>query len=436
MTRCSRVATGVGFVGLLFLSACVADDSETTTFSASDEQVLPAATSPTTAAESESESDSVDITDSDDESNSGTDDEPGEVEATTTTEPLDPLLGLASELITDGFDQPILVTSAPGTDAMFVVERKGLIKIVTDGQVAPEPFLDLSSNLLSNSIEQGLLGLAFHPEYAKNGRFFAYWTNEDLSSNLVEFSAKDPTTASTDDFKVLLRIEQPAERHNAGMIAFGPEGLLYLSLGDGGSGGEPAQDTSNLLGSIVRVDVDNGDPYAIPDTNPMDTEMWVYGLRNPWRFAIDPVEELVYIGDVGQDVYEEINIVPLGAEGAGTNFGWSQVEGTECFRSGCNIDDFTAPALQYTHDEGCSVSGGVVYRGSVIPELNGHFFYADWCGDLIRSFRYDNGKVVDQLDWTEDLGALGQVTSFGTDHDNEMYAVNWDGELHKIAASR
>ena len=218
---------------------------------------------------------------------------------------------------------------------------------------------------------------------------------------------------------------------------FGPKGLLYLSLGDGGSGGANGQNVTNLLGSIVRLDVDSGKPYSIPDGNPFATPLWVYGLRNPWRFSIDPQTERVFIGDVGQERYEEINIV--GLDGGGTNFGWFMMEGRDCFRAGCEVEDFTAPAIYYSHDEGCSVTGGRVYRGSAIPELNSHYFYADWCGGLVRSFRLgaaNHDVIVEEADWTGDLAELAQVTSFGVDNAGELYTVNWNGELHKIVARR
>ena len=351
--------------------------------------------------------------------------------------PLDPLQGLTAELVVEGLDQPVFVTGAPGTEDLYIIEREGVVLRLSGGAVAEEPFLDLRSELTSSSIEQGLLGLAFHPDFATNRRVFAYWTTESGDSRLAEFAAASNETADPDTLQVVLDIDQPEERHNAGMLEFGPNGLLYLSLGDGGSGGTTAQDTENLLGSIVRLDVDSAAPYAIPDGNPFGSPLWVYGLRNPWRFSIDAPSERVFIGDVGQDRYEEINVARL--DGGGTNFGWFEMEGDECFRSGCETDGLTTPVLQYSHDDGCSVTGGRVYRGPAIPEVEGHYFYADWCSGVIRTFRLDttNGDVaVDEADWTEDLAALGQVTSFGIDNQGELYTVNWNGELHKIVAQR
>lgn len=350
-----------------------------------------------------------------------------------TTAPLEPLLGLAAEIIAEGFDQPILVTSAPGGDALYVVEREGLVWKLDAGIRGEEPFLDLRDQLLSSSIEQGLLGLAFHPDYAANGRLFAYWTDQQGDSVLGQFIVTEPDAVDASTLEVVLQVEQPAERHNSGMILFGPDGLLYLSLGDGGSGGSTAQDTSNLLGSILRLDVDSRSPYAVPEGNPFGDEIWVYGLRNPWRFSIDPVDELMYIGDVGQETTEEINVI--GLDEAGTNFGWFRMEGDACFRSGCDTTGLTDPVLQYSRDEGCSVTGGWVYRGPAIPEFDGHYFFADWCKGFVRSMRFDNGRVVDQFDWTSDLD-LGQVTSFGLDDQGELYIVSWDGRLAKIIPVR
>jgi glucose/arabinose dehydrogenase len=349
--------------------------------------------------------------------------------------PLPPLQGLTAELVADGFDQPILVTGAPGTDALFVVEREGLVRVVEGGVIADEPFLDMTKVAWSWSIEQGLLGLAFHPDYASNGRFFAYWTEQDLDSQLGELEATTPTSADPDSRRVLLEIDQPAERHNAGMLLFGPDGLLYLSLGDGATGGRPSQDTTNLLGSILRLDVDSGDPYTIPPENPFGNEIWLQGLRNPWRFSIDPVDEMVYIGDVGQVTIEEVNVVPLAAEGA--NFGWPEMEGRTCQGSrDCETEGMTTPVASYTHNGGrCSITGGWVYRGSEIPELYGHYFYGDWCTGMVRSFRLDGAEAVEETDWSAQL-KVGQVTSFGVDNQGELYTVNWEGQLHRIIPLR
>ncbi len=423
----------------LLATACVADDVEPASFGrgSTTEPPLPTTTAPSDDGDIDGDID-ADI-DADASPSGGAEggDDPAGDRATATTAPLEPLQGLAVEAVADGFDQPILVTSAPGSDRLFVVEREGVIRTVGPAGVDPEPFLDLTDRLLSSSIEQGLLGLAFHPDHVDNGWFYAYWTDPEGDSVLARFTVDDPAatppTVDRESQVTLLTIDQPAERHNAGMLAFGPDGLLYVAVGDGGSGGATAQDTSNLLGAILRLDVDGGEPYAVPADNPFGDEIWAFGLRNPWRFSIDAPSGLVYIGDVGQEAVEELNVVPL--DQAGANFGWFVKEGTECFRGGCTDEGFTDPVFQYSHQEGCSITGGHVYRGAAIPEFDGHYFYADWCKGWVRSLRYDGDRVFDQFEWTDDFG-LGQVTSFGTDNDGELYAVDWDGGLHRIVAVR
>jgi glucose/arabinose dehydrogenase len=423
------------------VASCVSDDDTAATLGGDAEAgTLPSVTEP------DATLDSDDATSSESDESADGDESSTTTEAsTTTTMPADPLQGLGVELVAEGFAQPVHVTAAPGTDNLYVVEREGVIRVVADQGVTDEPFLDLTDRLLSNSIEQGLLGLTFHPGFAENGRLYAYWTDPEGDSRLAEFTVPDPTdplVADPDSERLILAVDQPAERHNAGMIQFGPDGFLYLALGDGGSGGSTAQDTSNLLGSIVRLDVDGADgsgdgrAYGIPAGNPFGSEIWVYGLRNPWRFFIDAETELMYIGDVGQDRFEEINVV--GLDGAGTNFGWIEMEGDRCFRSGCDLNAYTLPVLQYGRDDGCSVTGGVVYRGAAIPEFDGHYFFGDWCKGWVRSMRFDQAAdaVDDQFDWTEELAEIGQVTSFGLDADGELLTVNWDGQLHRVVAVR
>lgn len=435
-----RVSTRTRIAGAMIavaalVTACVPPDEETTSFDAGSaaDQTLPSVTSTTAAPTSASEDDG-----------STGEPEPATTSSTETTAPLPELQGLDAEPVASGFDQPIHVVAVPGTDTLVVAEREGIVRVVdlsgSEPTVADEPFLDLRDRLLSSSIEQGLLGLAFHPDFADNGQVYAYWTDPEGDSHLARFQVPPdlPQRADPDSQETILTVDQPAERHNAGHLQFGPDGLLYVALGDGGSGGATAQDITNPLGSILRLDVDaagTSESYAIPDGNPYGDEIWVHGLRNPWRFSIDAPTATMYIGDVGQDRWEEINVV--GLDGAGTNFGWIEREGAECFRSGCATEGFTDPILQYGHDEGCSVTGGRVYRGAAIPEFAGHYFYADWCGGLVRSFRLDGqGLVTDQFDWTDELAELGQVTSFGVDADGELLVVNWAGELYRIVPVR
>jgi hypothetical protein len=282
-------------------------------------------------------------------------------ETTTTTVPLPPLLGLAIEPVASGVSQPVLLLSPPNSDRRFVVERVGrVLELTEDGEIVEEPYLDLRDRVNSGGIEQGLLGMAFHPDFATNGRLFVYYYHGAATTRLVEFTA----TASGPEVeteKVLLTLDQPTVRHNGGMLEFGPGGNLYLALGEGGAASTHSQNPATLLSSILRLDVDRGDPYAVPADNPFvdgggAPEVWAFGLRNPWRFAIDPVTELIYIGDVGHERWEEINVVPL-SEG-GLNFGWLRMEGSSCFQRGCDpeAENLVLPVHEYSHDEGCSVT--------------------------------------------------------------------------------
>ena len=244
---------------------------------------------------------------------------------------------------------------------------------------------------------------------------------------VAEYRLIEPTLADPNSERVLLRLDQPAANHNGGMIQFGPDGLLYLGLGDGGGAGDRfghGQNAATLLGGLVTLSVD-GEP---------DPTLFAYGLRNPWRFWIDG--DLIYIADVGQDRFEEITVAPLEP---GLNFGWPITEGLNCFRpaSGCDTEGLTLPQVEVPLGEagGCAITGGVVYRGGAIPELVGHYFYSDFCGGYLRSFRYAAGQVVDESDWTDQVGVPGQVASFGIDPAGEMYVLTTDG-VYRVVAVR
>jgi glucose/arabinose dehydrogenase len=357
---------------------------------------------------------------------------------TTTTEPLPELLGLELELVAE-IHRPLTIASAPGDDRLFVTQREGLISTISRrGEVTP--FLDITDRVLAGGIEQGLLGLAFHPDFAANGRFYVYYSDDNDDTNLVEFTAStDRTSGDPATARQVLFIDQPTERHNAGMLAFGPDDYLYVAVGDGGDGGSNAQKPENVFGSILRIDVDHGDPYAIPPSNPFSVggvrapEVWVYGLRNPWRFSIDEAGGLVYIGDVGQESWEEVDVI--GLDSGGTNLGWAYWEGSHCFSSSqCDAIDWVAPVVEYSHAEGCSVTGGYVYRGAAIPELDGHYFYSDWCQGWIRSFHYQDGVAGAQRDWPE--LQPGQVDTFGVDQQGELYLGTWDGKIYRLVPIR
>lgn len=358
--------------------------------------------------------------------------------STTTTTSLPPLQQLALQPVAD-VDSPVWVGSPPGADdRLFVVEQPGRVQLLENGVVVG-PYLTITDRVAFGN-ERGLLGLAFHPEFDRNGRLFVNYTEAGSGATVVSEFRADPAaaTADRDSERVLLRVPQPASNHNGGMIAFGPDGMLYVGMGDGGGRNDQfgqAQRADTLLGAMLRIDVDGGEPYAVPADNPFATgeggaqEVWAVGLRNPWRFSFDG--ELLYVADVGQSSWEEIDVTSLEP---GLNFGWSIREGSECFRqAGCQSDGLVAPVLQYDHGEGCSVTGGVVYRGRAIPELVGHYLYADYCGGWVRSFRLEDGAATEGQ---ELFGQVGAVTSFGHDGDGEVYLTLHSGPVVKLVAER
>jgi glucose/arabinose dehydrogenase len=352
---------------------------------------------------------------------------------------------LTLELVASGFQSPVHITHAP-TDSsrLFVVERGGVIWIIKDGTVLPTPFLDISGQVKAGG-EQGLLSVAFHPLHAANGEFFVLYTDVNGDSRVSRFltDATDPDVADPSSESLVLFTEQPYTNHNGGLVAFGPDGMLYVGLGDGGSGGDPlrnGQDSTTVLGAILRLNVDGGSPYAIPIDNPLVSdaaaakEIWVYGLRNPWRYAFDGETGDLYIGDVGQGAWEEINVQPSVSAG-GENYGWNVMEGTHCYNAvSCDQAGLVLPVVEYPHTGGaCSVTGGHVYRGSLLPDLAGRYFYGDYCAGWIRSFRYSGGTAVDSQDHSGDLGTVSQIVSFGEDAAGELYIVRLTGAIYRLA---
>jgi hypothetical protein len=346
------------------------------------------------------------------------------------------------ETVVDGLDFPVWLTSPPDDRRLFVVEKGGRVVIVENGAPLPEPFLDLRGQVSTGS-EQGLLSLAFHPDYAANGRFFVNFTDRAGDTRVVEYrvSGGDPDRADPGSARVVLAIEQPFSNHNGGQVVFGPDGMLYVGMGDGGSGGDPqgnGQNLGALLGKLLRIDVDGGDPYAIPGDNPfVDTqgarpEVFAFGLRNPWRFSFDRETGDLYIADVGQNRIEEVNAV-RGA-GPGLNYGWNVMEGTRCFEpsEGCDRGGLTLPVTEYDHGDGCSVTGGFVYRGPAIPDLRGTYLYSDYCSGFVRSFHFANGRAEGERRWSELEPPDNSVTSFGEDAAGELYLLAAGGSVHKI----
>jgi glucose/arabinose dehydrogenase len=355
--------------------------------------------------------------------------------------------GYQAVLVQSGLSQPVFVISPPGdTTRLFIVEKTGTIRVLRAGSLLPRPFLNVSSRVSTGS-EQGLLGLAFHPSYATNGRFYVDYTDVSGDTRLVEFLvSSNPDSASATE-KEILFVDQPYPNHNGGNLAFGSDGKLYVGLGDGGSGGDPqgnGQNLGALLGKILRLDVDGGNPYAVPSDNPFvghagaRGEIWSYGLRNPWRFSFDAETSDMMIADVGQDSWEEVDYEPAGQ--GGRNYGWSRMEGTHCFPpgSGCNPSGLTLPVAEYGHGAGCSVTGGYVYRGTDLPELRGTYFYGDYCTGIVRSLRIMMGHASQELDWTSALrtsagGPMDGLSSFGVDARGELYLVLLGGEIYKLA---
>lgn len=351
---------------------------------------------------------------------------------------------LAIEEVAAGLNAPMLATAPTGDDRLFIPERDGAVRLLADGAVAADPFLQVAG--VSTCGEGGLLGLAFHPQYASNGRFFVHYTSSQgqlgFHSRIVEYHAT-PSSDVADEAPVrtILTLDQPACNHNAGSISFGPDGNLYIPFGDGGSVASTAQNPSTWLGSVLRINVDSGDPYSIPVGNPFNgsngaEEVWATGLRNPYRSSIDRVTGDLYIGDVGQSTWEEISIGNSGV--AGVNYGWNIAEGPSCYSpsSGCDMTGLTAPVVAYDNSsEGRSVVGGYVYRGSEIPGLRGVYFYADFFSDWVRSFRRTGTTVAEHRDWTSAFGSLNSVSGFGQDGHGELYVVTISGSVYQIVAA-
>jgi hypothetical protein len=348
-------------------------------------------------------------------------------------------LKLKLEEVAAGLNNPVYLTSPPGDTRLFVVEQPGRIRIIENGQLIAAPYLDITSRVLSGG-ERGLLSVAFHPEYRTNGFFYVYFTGAGGEIRIERFTvSSNANQANASSAKVILTIPHPRSNHNGGLAVFGPDGMLYLGTGDGGGGGDPdlnGQNQNTLLGKLLRIDVNGGDPYAIPAGNPFAgrndarAEIWAMGLRNPWRYSFDLPSGNLFIADVGQDVTEEVNVAA--ANRAGVNYGWNVTEGSNCYQSSsCNKSNFQLPVLEYNHDAGqCSITGGFVYRGSAIPELSGTYFYADYCAGWVRSFKYD-GAASDRRQW--DLGSAGNITSFGLDSSGEIYLISGNGRVYRIA---
>ncbi len=350
--------------------------------------------------------------------------------------------------VASGYVNPVLVTSPPGDARLFVVEQDGRIQIIKNGEKLATPFLDIDARVTSVENERGLLGLAFHPDYPRDPRFFVHYSASSSTAGagahtIAEFrvSESNPDVADPDSEDRLMEIPDQASNHNGGMVAFGPDGFLYFSIGDGGPQEDPeddAQNTTNLLGKLMRIDVSTPGTYSIPPSNPFANsangpgdprrEIWAYGFRNPWRFSFDRQTGDLWVGDVGQYMHEEVSFLAAGSPG-GANFGWRCREGENNFNTtGCAGKTFVEPVIDYSHGVGCSVTGGYAYRGTCMPDLQGTYFYGDFCTANVSSF------VPGSTDPTFEFDLGVDLTSFGEDATGELYMVTRNGTIYQLVA--
>jgi glucose/arabinose dehydrogenase len=362
-------------------------------------------------------------------------------------------------LVASGLNHAVGVAAPVGDPRVFAIEQVGRIRVIKDGNLLPDAYIDVTNKVNAVGNEQGLLGLAFHPNFAQNGRVFVFYTSDPYGDVTVsEFGSTPSSDVANPTEKVIMTVERRmnADNHNGGTLQFGTDGFLYISVGDGGASDnyyENGQNPQSRMAKILRIDVDHagtgGAPYAIPPSNPWAAgggvpEMFVWGLRNPWRFSIDPATGDMFIGDVGQGWFEEVNYVPAGQ--SALNFGWAVFEGPDCFtadpdgNAGCNAPaPYTRPLVatdRRTNGE-CSVVGGWVYRGTCMPDLAGTYFFGDYCGGKVRTLKVAGGQATEQMDRTEELdpeGLLYQgLSSFGIDGYNELYVTQVaSGRVYRI----
>lgn len=349
-----------------------------------------------------------------------------------------PLVALAP-IVTESLENPLFLTQAgDGSGRLFVVEQSGRIRVLEGHVLHPVPFLDITKQVLSGG-ERGLLGLAFHPDYRRNGRFFVNYTRKpDGATVLAEYQKGVTATSASQEERILLVVPQPYPNHNGGMVAFGPDGYLYVGLGDGGSKGDPdnrAQNPEDLLGKILRIDVDRGSPYSIPMDNPFAKEggrpeIYAIGLRNPWRFSFDIKTGNLWVADVGQYKWEEIDVVTRGR-----NYGWRVMEGTHCFHPSaeCQTTGLSLPLYEYSHEKGrCSIIGGYIYRGQAISSLMGTYVYGDFCsGEIFALQNPSRGQTLNEARMI--LKTSYQISSFGQDTAGEIYVLDHKGGVYRLS---
>lgn len=366
----------------------------------------------------------------------------GEVRSSATAEL--PSIQIDLEKITGDLNRPVgMANAGDGSQRLFVLEKQGMIRIINNGALVASPFLDITDRVGSTASEQGLLGLAFHPDYASNGFFFVNYTDLNGDTTVSRFQVTDdPNRADPDSERIVFTLAQPASNHNGGNVVFGPDSYLYIGTGDGGAANDQfgnGQNGQTLLGAMLRIDVDGGDPYGIPADNPfvgdpnVQDEIWAIGLRNPWRYSFDSKTGDLYIADVGQNLYEEVNVQPVDSAG-GENYGWPIMEGFHCFSPAQNCDQsgLVMPVVEYDHGLGCSITGGYVYRGSAFPTLDGIYFFGDYCNGRIWGLaQFQDGTWL-----VRELLQKGiQLSSFGQDESGEIYALDMGGgTLYQIVA--
>jgi len=331
--------------------------------------------------------------------------------------------------ILSGLQRPVDIQPAnDGSGRLFIIEKQGYIRVYESGQLLDAPFLDITDRVNAGGNEMGLLGLTFHPDFEKNGYFYVNYTGGDGHTRISRFQAGENLADKNSEI-VLLLVEQPYQNHNGGALAFDADGYLYIALGDGGLAGDPhknGQNTTSLLGKILRLDVNNGTPYSIPVDNPFGSEVWAYGLRNPWRISFDRVTGDLWIGDVGQGQWEEVDYLPSSWEG-GANFGWSVMEGSHAYDSEPQ-SGMLLPAMEYSHAEGgCSITGGYVYRGA-FPEWNGVYIYGDYCSGKVWALILVNGQWQSQVMFETAV----TITTFGQDESGEIYLASDTGTIYHL----
>ena len=381
---------------------------------------------------------------------------------------------LSSVLIADGYKKPVFITSYPNNaKLLYIVEQAGLIKLINDGKKLSRPFFDINKRVVNPNRpgdERGLLGFVFHPDHINNGKFYINYMDNDGYTIVSEFSTNSELRANHKSERIILKLKQPYGNHNGGDIQFGPDGYLYISIGDGGKAGDPlnaGQDLSSLFGKIIRIDIEQK-PYGIPKSNPFfgqkdkREEIWAWGLRNVWRFSFDKQTGDKYLADVGQNKWEEVNFEPASSKG-GLNYGWRIMEANHCYdpKENCPTEGLIKPIIEYPNDanhpafafriieelsfsetdvEGCSVTGGYVYRGQKIKSIEGQYIFGDYCSGNIWTLKVVNGKAINFKNRTEEINIGGgefttYISSFGQDSDGEIYIIDYNGGIYKLIES-